>query len=332
MEEHDRSLKRACPAILHHATSKDVERTERNRQRLSGVFAPVLTPFDGKLAPDAGRLARHCKWLLSQGCRGLAVFGTTSEANSLSVEERESLLEALLGSGLPPGSLLPGTGCCALTDTVRLTRGAVRAGCAGVLVLPPFYYKPVADEGLFRSFAELIERVGDSRLRVYLYHIPPIAQVGFSLKLVERLVAAYPDTVAGMKDSSGDIANTRAVIDAFAKDGFEVFSGSERFLLENLRRGGAGCISATANVNSAAIDRLYREWRSPEAEGLQARLNAVRTAFEKRPVIPALKAVVAHYAKDPAWRAVRPPLLELGAGETAPLVDELREAGFEMAS
>jgi len=307
-----------------------VDSTQPSRERLTGVFAPVLTPFDGNLAPDARRLARHCKWLLSQGLRGLAVFGTTSEANSLSVDERESLLEALLGSGIPPGSLLPGTGCSALTDTVRLTRAAVRAGCAGVLVLPPFYYKAVTDEGLFRSFAELIERVGDSRLRVYLYHIPPIAQVGFSLGLVERLVAAYPDTVVGMKDSSGDIANTRAMIDAFAKDGFEVFSGSERFLLETLKRGGVGCITATANVNPAAIDRLYREWRSPEAESLQSRLNAVRNAFEKRPAIPALKAVVAHYAKDPAWRAVRPPLLELGAGETAPLVDELRETGFEM--
>ena len=307
-----------------------MDSTQPSRERLTGVFAPVLTPFDGNLAPDARRLARHCKWLLSQGLRGLAVFGTTSEANSLSVDERESLLEALLGSGIPPGSLLPGTGCSALTDTVRLTRAAVRAGCASVLVLPPFYYKAVTDEGLFRSFAELIERVGDSRLRMYLYHIPPIAQVGFSLKLVERLRAAYPDTVAGMKDSSGDIANTRAMIDAFAKDGFEVFSGSERFLLETLRRGGVGCITATANVNPAAIDRLYREWRSPEAESLQSRLNAVRNAFEKRPAIPALKAVVAHYAKDPAWRAVRPPLLELGAGETAPLVDELRETGFEM--
>jgi 4-hydroxy-tetrahydrodipicolinate synthase len=307
-----------------------VDRTQPNRQRLSGVLAPVLTPFDGKLAPDAVRFVRHCKWLLSQGLRGLAVFGTTSEANSLSVAEREALLDALLEGGVPPGSLLPGTGCCALTDTVRLTKGAVRAGCAGVLVLPPFYYKAVTDEGLFRSFAEMIERVGDSRLRVYLYHIPPFAQVGFSLKLVERLRAAYPDTVVGMKDSSGDMANTRAMIDAFAKDGFEVFSGSERFLLETLRRGGAGCITATANVNARAIAQLFREWQSPEAEDLQARLNAVRNAFEKRPVIPALKAVVAHYAKDPAWRAVRPPLLELGAGETAPLVDELHKTGFEL--
>jgi 4-hydroxy-tetrahydrodipicolinate synthase len=314
-----------------HATCWRVERTQStSRQRLSGIFAPVLTPFDAKLQPDPGRFARHCQWLLSQGCRGLAVFGTTSEANSLSVEEREALLESLVASGVPAASLLPGTGCCAVPDTVRLTKAALEAGCTGVLVLPPFYYKAVSDEGLYRSFAEVIERVGDSRLRVYLYHIPPIAQVGFSQKLIERLLAAYPGTVAGMKDSSNDLANTKAMIDAFAKDGFEVFSGSEKFLLENLRRGGAGCITATANVNPAAIHRLYQEWRSPEAEGMQARLNAVRNAFEKRPVIPALKAVVAHYAKDASWRTVRPPLVELPEPDAAPLLDELREAGFEM--
>ena len=299
-------------------------------QRLAGVLAPVLMPFDEKLLPDRSRLVRHCKWLLTQGCRALAVFGTTSEANSLSVDEREGLLATLLESGIGAGSLLPGTGCCAIPDTVRLTRAAVRAGCPGVLVLPPFYYKDVSDEGLFRAFAEVIERVGDTRLRIYLYHIPPISQVGFSLALVERLLAAYPRTIAGIKDSGGDFANTKALIEAFAKDGFEVFSGSEKFLLENLRRGGAGTITATANVNAQAIDRLFREWRSPGAEGLQARINAVRAAFEKRPAIPALKAALAHYAKDPSWRAVRPPLVELPASESEAVVADLDQAGFEI--
>src|SRR2546425_3734032 len=267
---------------------------EATRPRLSGVLAPVLTPFRPDLSPDPGRFARHCRWLLSHGCAGLAVFGTTSEANSLSLEEREALLEHLLGTGIDPGKLLPGTGCCALTDTVRLTSAAVRAGCAGVLMLPPFYYKTVSEDGLFRSFAEVIERVGDSRLRVYLYHIPPVAQVGFTLKLVERLVATYPGTVAGMKDSSGDWNNTKAMLDAFAQSGFDVFAGSEKFLLANLRNGGAGCITATGNVNAAAIDRLFREWRTPRAEQLQEELNAVRGAIEKHPVIPALKAIVAN--------------------------------------
>ena len=120
----------------------------------------MLTPFPRELSPDPQRLARHCRWLLAHGCAALAPFGTTSEANSLSVEERESLLDALLEEGIPPDRLMPGTGCCALPDTVRLTAQAVRRGCAGVLMLPPFYYKAVSDDGLFRAFAEVIERVG----------------------------------------------------------------------------------------------------------------------------------------------------------------------------
>jgi 4-hydroxy-tetrahydrodipicolinate synthase len=298
--------------------------------RLSGVLAPVLTPFQRDLAPDAARFVSHCRWLLSHGCTALAPFGTTSEANSLSMEEREALLEQLVGGGIDPAKLLPGTGCCALTDTVRLTKSALRYGCAGVLMLPPFYYKGVSDEGLFRSIAEVVERVGDSRLRVYLYHIPPVAQVGFSAGLVKRLVERYPGVVAGMKDSSGDWNNTKAMLDAFAGAGFDVFAGSERFLLATLRNGGAGCITATANVNPAAIDRLFREWRSPQAERLQEGLNAVRNAIEKHPAIPALKAVRAHFSEDPAWRTVRPPLVELPAAPAEALLADLRQAGFAM--
>jgi 4-hydroxy-tetrahydrodipicolinate synthase len=299
-------------------------------RRLSGVLAPVLTPFRADLSPDPARFTRHCRWLLSQGCAGLAVFGTTSEANSLSVEEREALLAELLGAGIDPAKLLPGTGCCALSDTVRLTRAAVRGGCAGVLMLPPFYYKGVSEDGLFRSFAEVIERVGDARLRVYLYHIPPVAQVGFSLKLIERLLRAYPRTVAGMKDSSGDWNNTQAMLEAFARSGFDVFAGSERFLLANLRGGGAGCITATGNVNAAAIARLFHEWRSPSAEAMQEALNALRGALEKHPVIPGLKAIVARFSGDAAWRTLRPPLVELSAAQSEALLSDLRRLRFEM--
>jgi 4-hydroxy-tetrahydrodipicolinate synthase len=300
------------------------------RHRLAGVLAPVLTPFDAALAPDAARLARLCRWLLDQGCAGLAVFGTTSEANSLSVEEREVLLERLVASGIDAARLMPGTGCCALTDTVRLTRAAVRAGCGGVLMLPPFYYKGVSDEGLFRAVSEVIERVGDPRLRVYLYHIPPVAQVGFSAALVERLLARYPGTIAGMKDSSGDWSNTEAMLRGFARSGFDVFVGSERFLLANLRSGGVGCITATANVNPAAIARLCRGWRDAGADAAQDQLDAVRGLLERFPMVPALKQIVAHHAADPAWRTVRPPLVELDTARTAALLDALRGHGFTM--
>jgi 4-hydroxy-tetrahydrodipicolinate synthase len=199
-----------------------------------------------------------------------------------------------------------------------------------VLMLPPFYYKGVSDDGLFRGFAEVIERVGDDRLRVYLYHIPPVAQVGLGPKLVERLLRAYPKAVAGMKDSSGDFANTRTMLESFAKDGFDVFVGSERFLLENLRGGGVGCITATGNVNAAAIERLFTAWRSPEADRLQEELNGVRGVVEQLPVIPALKAIVADHAGDPAWLTVRPPLVELAPERREPLLAELRARGFSM--
>jgi 4-hydroxy-tetrahydrodipicolinate synthase len=225
---------------------------------------------------------------------------------------------------------MPGTGCCALTDTVRLTEHAVRAGCAGVLMLPPFYYKGVSEDGLYRSFAEVIERVGDARLRIYLYHIPPVAVVGITTGLVERLLKAYPESIAGMKDSSGDWSNTKRFLDAFAKSGFDVFVGSENFLLANMREGGAGCISATANVNPAAIDRLYREWRNADAQDQQNALDATRKATGQYVMIPALKAVVAHYAKDPQWATVRPPLVELTEEQAAKVIGDLEALGFEM--
>lgn len=304
--------------------------TTAQGKRLGGVFAPVATPFGADLAPDARRLVAHCRWLLEHGCAGLAPFGTTSEANSLSVDEREALLDALLAGGIPADRLMPGTGCAALPDSVRLTAHAVRRGCAAVLMLPPFYYKNVSDDGLFRSFAEVVERVGDDRLRVFLYHIPPIAQVGFGQRLVERLLRAYPRAIAGMKDSSGDFANTRTMLDAFAKDGFQVFVGSERFLLENLRHGGVGCITATGNINAAAIERVHAGWQGPDAEALQEQANVVRGLVEKLPVIPAVKAVIAHHAGDPGWATVRPPLVALAEDRRDALLAELKARGFEM--
>jgi 4-hydroxy-tetrahydrodipicolinate synthase len=300
------------------------------RAPLRGVLAPVLTPFGEDLAPDAARFTRLCKWLLAEGCAGLAVFGTTSEASSLSVDERERLLEHLVAEGVDPARLLPGTGACALPDAVRLTRAAVRAGCAGVLVLPPFYYKGVSDDGLFRSFAEVVERVADDRLRVYLYHIPQIAQVGIGPALVERLLAAYPRAIAGMKDSSGDWENTRQMIERFGRSGFDVFAGSERFLLPTLRAGGAGCITATANVNARAIAGLYQAWTSGDADRLQGELNGVRAALEKHPVIPALKAVVARSTGDAAWRTVRPPLVAFAEDRAQALASELSALGLEL--
>jgi 4-hydroxy-tetrahydrodipicolinate synthase len=297
--------------------------------RISGVLSPVVTPFTADLAPDAERFVRQCRWLLSQNV-GLAVFGTNSEANSLSVEEKIELLDRLLAAGLDPARMMPGTGHCALPDSVRMTAHAAKAGCGGVLMLPPFYYKGVSDEGLFRSFAEVIERVGDARLRIYVYHIPPVSQVPITLGLIERLLKAYPRTVAGVKDSSGDWTNTKAMLDAFAASGFDVFAGSETFLLANMRGGGKGCISATANVNPGPIARLHASWPASDADAQQTRLDEIRGTFQKFPMIPALKAAIAHYGNDPAWATVRPPLVNLAPDAAAALVAELDRRGFSM--
>lgn len=292
-----------------------------NSTRLQGIFAPTLTPLRDDLSPDIERLAVHCRYLLDNGCHGLALFGTTSEANSFSVAERTATLEAIIEAGIPPQKLMPGTGCAALTDSVRLTAHAVSLGCAGVLMLPPFYYKNVSDEGLFRSYAQIIERVGDDRLRIYLYHIPPVSQTPISLSLIERLVTAYPETVVGIKDSSGDWNNLKAILDNFP--GFGTFTGSEKFLLKTLQAGGRGTICATANVISDQLRALYESWQEPDAEVRQEALMATRSAVSQYQPIPALKAIIAQRRNDPAWGRVRPPLVELSDDEKRALIDEL---------
>src|SRR5262250_2951089 len=298
-------------------------------KRITGVLSPVVTPFKPDLSPDPERFVRQCRWLLSQDV-GLAVFGTNSEANSLSTEEKAELLDRLVGAGVDPARMMPGTGCCALTDSARLTAHAMKLGCAGVLMLPPFYYKGVSDEGLFRSFAEVIERVGESRLRVYVYHIPPVSQVPITTGLVERLLKAYPQQTAGMKDSGGDWKNTQTFLDAFATSGFDVFAGSETFLLQNMRNRGAGCISATANVNPGPIARLFDTWRAADADAQQARLDVIRGVFQRFPMIPALKSAIAHHGGDAGWSPVRPPLVALTEAQAKALAAELEQQRFTM--
>ena len=296
---------------------------------MSGVLSPVLTPFDENLNPDAEMLISQCRWLIDNNV-GLAVFGTNSEANSMSTEEKVFLLEKLVEAGLPVDRMMPGTGCCALPDSVKLTKRAVELGCAGVLMLPPFYYKGVSDDGLYRSYAEIIDRVGDSRLKIYLYHIPPVAQVSISIPLIERLLRDYPGTVVGIKDSSGEWPNTKAMLEQFQSEQFQIFPGSETYLLDALRNGGAGCISATANVNPKAIAHLAETWQQNDADQQQESLNNVRSVFQKYAMIPAMKAAVAHYSGVSGWSRVRPPLTELTDEACTSLINSLNDAGFTM--
>ena len=297
-------------------------------QPFSGVLVPVLTPFTPSGEPDAARFTAFCRWLLDQGAGGLAIFGTTSEANSMSPGERMDLLDRLIEAGIPAQKLMPGTGACAMTDAAILVGHAADRGCGGVLMLPPFYYKGVSDDGIFAFISGVIDKIGSPALKLFLYHIPPMAVVGYSLDLVGRLITAYPETVVGLKDSSGDWRNTAALLERFP--GFAVFPGSEVFLLEGLRKGGAGCITASGNVNVPGIRKLYDNWRGPQAEALQAEITTLRNALQAYPMVPALKRIVAHYHNDPNWAAVRPPLVPLDEAQSAALLADLDTAGFTL--
>ena len=298
-------------------------------QRIRGVLAPVLTPFDAELQPDFARYLAHCQWLLSQNA-GLAIFGTNSEAASVSTALRLSLTDRLLEAGIPAAKLMPGTGACALDDAVALTRHATQIGAAGALMLPPFYFKGVSDDGLFAYYAEVIERVGSGCVPIYLYHIPQFTQVPITLKLIERLRKRYPEVIAGAKDSSGDWANSKAMIDHFAQDGFDVFPASESLLSRSMPIGGAGCISATANINPAGIHALIQGWNGAEGAALQASADVVRNIFTAVPMIPAMKYVVGHFADHAQWRAVRPPLVAVDDAVGRPVLEQLTAARFDL--
>lgn len=297
--------------------------------RLRGVLSPVLTPFNADLSPSLPRLVQHCRALLEQEV-GLAVFGTNSEATSMTVAEKRSLLDGLLAENIPAARMMPGVGACAAPDVIEMTRHAVDAGCGGVLMLPPFYYKGVSEEGLFRAFAQVIDSINDERLRIYLYHIPPVTQVGISLPLIERLLRTFPGTVAGIKDSSGDWDNTAAMLKCFRGADFDVFAGSETILLDTMRHGGAGVISATANVNPAAIARLCAEWERSDAQIEQTALNKVRAVFGQFPLIAAMKTALASGLRDDAWTTMRPPLMELNFSQRETLLQQLGALDFRL--
>ncbi|MCP5281834.1 MAG: dihydrodipicolinate synthase family protein [Rhodoferax sp.] len=296
---------------------------------MSGVLSPVVTPFAADLSVDMPRMVAHCRCLLDADV-GLAVFGTNSEGNSMTIGERTAVLQALTEAGLPADRMMPGTGGCAIPDVVDLTRTAVRMGCGGVLVLPPFYYKGVSDDGLFAFYSEVIERVADERLRLYLYHIPPVAQVPLSLDLVGRLLDRYGSIVAGIKDSGGQWDNTASLIERYASRGLQVFAGSETFLLRTMRAGGAGCISATANVNPAAIVDLHGCWRGADADQKQAALDRIRTMFAAFPMIPAMKHALALATGHEGWRRLRPPLLALPQEQQSAFAQVAQKVGFAL--
>lgn len=294
-----------------------------------GVFAAALTPVDENLNIDHQAFVKHCNRLLGSGCHGLGIFGTTGEANSFSLEERITALDTLVENGVPADRLLPGTGSCAISDAIRMSRVALEGGTPGVLVLPPFYYKDVSDDGLFRFFAELIEGVGDDRLKVYLYHIPQMTGTGFSLPLIQRFLEAYPDSIVGIKDSAGDLKRIKTLRREFPD--FNVFAGTERYLLDTLLEDGMGCISATVNVTSQLARQvfdLHESGEDAEALTVQQSLTEVRATIEGFPNIPALKSLMGKLTGEEAWHYVRPPLTALGDEQARELVSDLIKREF----
>ena len=299
------------------------------KYQLPAVFSPVLTPVNGDFAPDHAKLLKQCQWLDANGV-GQAIFGTNSEANSFSASQKMHALEQLILGGLNPKHMMPGTGACSIDETVAMTKAATNVGCAGVLMLSPFYYKDVSDDGLYGFYAKVIEKVANSKLKIYVYNIPPVTKITLSLPLLQRLVKDFPDTVVGIKDSSGDWTYTESVIQALAGSGFQVYAGSETFLMRTLRAGGMGCISATANVNPQAISELAGHWQDAGADEKQAKLDVVRSVFAKYPMIPAMKTAVAHFSKDPSWTPVVPPLIDLKSEQQTALLADLENIQFKM--
>ena len=270
-----------------------------------GVYVANLTPLTPDLLPDIPLLISHLKHLLNKGAQGIALLGTTGEANSFSLQERMDLISAVVDAGIPPDRLMVGTGCCAWTDTVTLTSHAVDSGISSILMLPPFYYKQVNEQGLFNYFQRVIEGVAADQIEIYLYHFPKMTGVNFSIPLLEMLIEHYPNQVVGMKDSSGDLEHSKSICKHFP--GFRLFAGTEKYLLDILHAGGSGCISATANVTVGQCTRVFQNWQNSQAEALQSAATAQRQVFEGLPFVSILKQYLAETTGNSQWLHVRPP-------------------------
>jgi 4-hydroxy-tetrahydrodipicolinate synthase len=300
-----------------------------NSRLTTGVVCATLTPLDGNGEPCVPLLVEHCNLLLDAGCSAIVLLGTTGEANSFTVEERKVILDAVLRGGIPAARLIVGTGCCSLGDCVTLTRHALATGVARVLMLPPFYYKNVRDEGIVEAYARTIEAIGDERLRLYLYNIPQMTGVHIGGGIIEPLASRFPDSIAGIKDSAGDWAATESLCMRFGAT-LDVLVGSERFLTKGMAAGASGCVTATANAFAKAICELYKRIGDPDAPALQERVSQMRAAVERFPAIAALKELEARRSGDARWRNVRPPLTRLSHEDANALSAELGPAMLAM--
>jgi 4-hydroxy-tetrahydrodipicolinate synthase len=285
------------------------------------VYSAVLTPFKKDLTIDTKLFISHCEFLLKNNI-SLAPLGTTGEANSVSISEKVDLIKTIANSDLPKEKIIIGTGNTSFVDAALLTKTAVENKIYSVLLLPPFYYKNVSDEGVYQYYKEVINAVKSKNLRVFLYNIPQVSGVTISIDLVNRLKKEFSDTITGIKDSSGNLENTKKYKEI---KNFIVYPGSEKFLYDGLHIGCSGCISATTNVNVEAA-KLINSFDKSEGESINKKIKAVRDVFEKYPVIPALKAT--KIKEDSNWSNIRPPLVALTEQQRSNLAKDLKDLNF----
>lgn len=289
------------------------------RLPVHGVFCAAATPLLEDGTPDHATFAAHCRALVEEGCHGIALLGTTGEANSFSLAQRMEILEKLIASGVAADRLLPGTSQTNVPDSVALVRHAVEAGVKACVVLPPFYYKGVSDEGLFRFYAGLVEGVGRNDLRIVLYHIPPVSQIGISMELIARLREAFPSTFIGIKDSSGKLESMQAFASSF--EDFSVLAGADPLMLPLLKSGGAGCITSCSNLIARPLRVVFDHWfddgKAARVEAAQKTISAWRDLSNAYVQIPTIKAMLVRRRNHAGWARVRPPLVELTQAEQA---------------
>ena len=281
---------------------------------LSGVIAAVATPIDDSGAPDLKRAVSLARYLLDNGCDGLNVLGTTGEATSFSLDERKAVMDAYKANGLPLQRLMVGTGAAAVSDAVALTRHAAELGFAGALVLPPFYYKGVPDDGLVAYVQTLVKATERKPIPIYLYHFPAMSGLPWHVALIERLLESFPTRIVGLKDSSGDMAFARAA--AAVSPDFAVFPSTEACLIDARSGAFAGCISATANLNA---DLCARAWSQGDTAALDAAVS-IRKLFDGKPLVSGVKALLAHIHSDAALARVKPPLAPLSAADRTAVI------------
>ncbi len=292
-----------------------------------GVFAASVTPLKKDFSIDHEALFNHCNWLLANGNNGICLMGTTGEANSFSMEERMAALDYLIEKGIPAHLLLVGTGCCALPDTIKLTQHAVSKKVGGILMLPPFYYKGLTDDGLTQYFKLVIEAVNDPDLKIYLYHFPKMTGVPFTVPFVKNLVELYPETIVGMKDSGGDWNNMETICREIP--GFKLYAGTEKYFLSVLKANGAGVISATTTLTGPMAAAVYARKDEPDATELQAQLTDARAALEGPPFPSCVKHVLAKRSQNSDWLHIRPPNSNLTSSQIKELEDKLASIGFQ---